>query len=271
MPKPTRAEMVTEMARLGGGPTRQWSCAEVMTRLNELRAENNLPPFGKAKQATPLRKEVIQPNAASKKRADLMNHVIQHLGVPCTGHETIDQLMQIGLLKIYQVTEPSSEDPVGFGKYATLSYQELKETQKDYAIWAMKTASENQSDYRLQRLATWLTQQNESNMGQESSPVIHALNSKEMAAAGYLPNGAKIKQEALKKEDVISMRSSGSGSVTSSQILQTQALISQLGEIVSDLREDVQEIKQELPRKGVKTESEQEKAPSSNGSFVRIK
>ena len=262
MPKVSKAEMVAELARLGEIPPKQWTMVELATRLDELRAERGLPPFGQAKSPTPLRKEVVRLNEASKKKSTLQEYVQQHLRLPISGNETILQLQKYALTKIYQITEASAEDPVGFGSHASLTYQEVMEQQPKYVEWCLTMAKEGQTDPRLARLAEWAQQQQEPEMFKK---VNHppAATSAEMEAKGYMQSGQKMKKKAAP-----SVTSSVSESVTSSQMAQTQAMIQQLANVVTDLKDEIQQVKQELPRKETKKETDAEMGSNSSFSLV---
>ena len=263
MPKVSKAEMVTELARLGEIPPKQWSVAELAARLDELRAERGLPPFGQAKSKTPLRKEVIRLNEAAKKKGILQEHVQSHLQMPITGNETILQLQKMALTKIYQITEASAEDPVGFGCHSSLSYQEVLTQQPKYAEWCVATAREGPTDPRLAHLAEWIQHQQEPEIAKQNNNHPPAATSAEMEAKGYTFTGQK-----LKKTGATSTTSSVSESITSSQMAQTQAMIQQLANVVIDLKDELQQVKQELPRKETKKEKDSEMGSNSSFSLV---
>ena len=263
MPKVSKAEMVTELARLGEIPPKQWSVAELATRLDELRAERGLPPFGRAKSKTPLRKEVIRLNEAAKKKGILQEYVQNHLQMAITGNETILQLQKAALTKIYQITEASAEDPVGFGCHSSLSYQEVMTQQPKYAEWCVVTAREGPTDPRLARLAEWIQHQQEPEIAKQNNNHPPAATSAEMEAKGYTFTGQK-----LKKTGATSTTSSASESITSSQMAQTQAMIQQLANVVIDLKDELQQVKQELPRKETKKEKDSEMGSNSTFSLV---
>ena len=65
MPRMSKDEMISEMARLGEMPPKEWTMMEISLRLDELRMEHGLTPMSEGKSKTPLRKLVIQLNEAS--------------------------------------------------------------------------------------------------------------------------------------------------------------------------------------------------------------
>eukprot|EP00435_Cladocopium_sp_Y103_P029667 s1866_g7.t1 len=263
MPRMTKSEMISEMARLGEMPPKDWTMMELSCRLDELRMEHGLTPMSEGKSKTPLRKLVIQLNEASKRKANLVEFAQKSLQVPVQGNDTILTLQRRCLLKIYEITPPSGEDPVGFGKHSSLNYHELKTTQADYAKWVITTVQENMEgqtcDPRCQRLGLWLMDQEEKAKQPPSFVKTEPIPESILIEKGY----RKIKTE--KGTTAPSVTSSASGSVTSSQLQATHALIQNLANVVVDLKEEVSAIKQERPRKEVKKEDE-----GSNGSFSVI-
>lgn len=263
MPRMSKDEMISEMARLGEMPPKEWTMMEISLRLDELRMEHGLTPMSEGKSKTPLRKLVIQLNEASKRKANLVEFAQKQLQVPMNGNETIQSLQRRCLLKIYEVTPACGEDPVGFGKHSSLSYHELMTTQKEYVQWVINTTQENMEgqtcDPRLQRLGLWLMSQLE-----KSKMVPHQPKTEPVPEALLIEKGyRKVKTE--KGKIAPSETSSVTGSVTSSQLQATHQLIQNLASAVVDLKEEVSAIKQERPRKEVKKEEE-----NSNGSFSVI-
>ena len=108
------------------------------------------------KLRTPFKMAMVELNKNSKKKSDLQTYLQTSLQMHITGHETIAQLQKMAIKKIYQCTSPEHADPVGFGEHCSLSYQEVLATQPRYCEWVLKTASEGQCDYRLDRLAQWV-------------------------------------------------------------------------------------------------------------------
>eukprot|EP00435_Cladocopium_sp_Y103_P032505 s3103_g8.t1 len=259
MPRLTKAELILAMAELGEVPPKVWSQVEIAARLDELRMERGLPPLSAPgrKEKTPLRKMVIALNQAAKRKPDLQQFASGTLGLSQFSNDTIPVLQKKCLLKIYQVTEASGEDPVGFGRHSSLTYQEVQIHHPDYATWVISTSKE-ECDPRLERLANWLQMQQQVKMEVKTEevpePIPHAL----LVEKGY------IKSEKTRVKTEGSLRSSASASVTSSQLEQTNQMIEKLAGMMGEMKEELAEMKQERPRKEVKGNV------STNGSFSMI-
>jgi hypothetical protein len=66
------------------------------------------------------------------------------LGLTISGQETMMVLQKYAMEKIYVITQPDDQDPMGFGTHASRSYAEVKSEFPDYCQWAKTTAHEGQ-------------------------------------------------------------------------------------------------------------------------------
>ena len=247
MPRPTKAELILAMAELGEVPPKVWSQVEIAARLDELRAERGLPPLSTQgrKEKTLLRKMVIALNQAAKRKADLQVFATHTLGLAQISNDTVPLLQKKCLLKIYQDTPATGEDPVGFGRHSSLTYQEVQVHHPDYAQWILQT-SEDECDPRLGRLAGWLQSQSQMPVETKKEELPEPIPQSLLIEKGYLkPNMMKVKTEG-------SQRSSNSASVSSSQLEQTNQMIERLACMMGEMKEEISEMKQERPRKEVK-------------------
>ena len=242
----TKSEILAELGRLGELPPKQWTKVECLTRMEELRVERGLHPNPRSKNATPLRKMMLQLNQASTKKDKLIDHC-KELGVPVSRDDTIPTLQKKCLRMIYDKAESSAEDPVGFGMHAARTYLEIQVHEKQYAEWVIQTYQEGQCDPRLARLATWLLKQKnipnekieESTMiKQEPGASSSAYTAEEMAHMGY-----KMKHVPPSKGEP-SVKSWTSGSCTSSQMAQQNEALRMLVESVQDLKEEIKDMKE---------------------------
>lgn len=235
MPSVTKAEALVELARLGELPPKNWSAMEVIQRMEEVRMSRGLHPNPKHQEVTPLRRMVIKLNEAARKKEHLVGHA-QSLGVPVTPNDTIATLQKKSLMAIYDQAAISAEDPVGFGKYASLTYQELYQQDVQYLQWVLTTAKEGYCDARLARLARWC---------QDLSKVTKKPAEEASIPTSELINKGYLKPAQVKKLAEPSATSAASESVTSSQMEATNAMIQQLASAVLDLKEEVQDLKEE--------------------------
>ena len=158
MPYKPKSEFVKELEMLGETPPDSWTLADVKCRIHELRQEQGLGEKSN-KKLTQLKSLMIEMNKASRQKAQLVSFATQQLQIPLR-NETIAQIQVLCIKKIYMMTEPAGEDPVGFGEHCSKTYQQLKEEAPRYAQWVMTTAKEEpEGDYRLRRLAHWLEQE----------------------------------------------------------------------------------------------------------------
>ena len=89
----SRAQMLSELNRLGETPPKAWTSAEMKLRLEELQYDLGMDTK-KGKEHSPLRQMIIELNRAKKeKKESLKWHVSQNLKVPLSGNETIENLM----------------------------------------------------------------------------------------------------------------------------------------------------------------------------------
>lgn len=155
MSRMNRGELVTALQAFGETPPSKWTIPELRTRLLQLQEEHGVVT-SKGKKVTDLRQHVVQLNQASKKKSVLQQYC-DKLGVPINYQETIPQLQMTAMTKIYEISKPDGSDPVGFGKGAALTYDELRED-KQYCQWLMKTWEEGSTCPQLSRFARWYQQ-----------------------------------------------------------------------------------------------------------------
>ncbi|CAE7490127.1 unnamed protein product, partial [Symbiodinium microadriaticum] len=133
MMRMNKAQLQDAIRARGEEPPREWSNVELRDRLTELMELNGETTSGTKK--TDLRQWIAELNKNSKKKE---------------------------LLKTFcEVSVASAMDPVGFGKWSTLTYGQLRREQPAYATWVQETLLEGgeSCDYRLSRLGNWLMNQ----------------------------------------------------------------------------------------------------------------
>ena len=150
-----KIDRVKKMKSYGEEPPKHWTCAQIKARLSELKMENGDMNTTPMKQ---LEKELGQ--IANKKKIVLQEYMTSK-GVQITGNETKDQLVSLGLRTFGAQMPGHSEDSLGFGTHASMTYGEVKNTVPSYAAWVIKTYQEGggqagDSSWRLKRFAKWL-------------------------------------------------------------------------------------------------------------------
>ena len=167
MMKLTQIQLRQAIKERGESPPREWGKVELRDRLTELMREAGESTSTK----TNLREWVSQLNKASRKKQDLINFCSERLKIELSGHETIPVLQQKAMKTIYNVSIPNALDAVGFGKFASKTYGQLLREEPRYSQWVQETYLEGgkSCEIRLQRLATWLLEQND-HISEEEEP-----------------------------------------------------------------------------------------------------
>ena len=135
MPAMKKADLIGAMEALGETPPKSWTVTEIECRLQELRKEKGIPEMAQRKNKTPLRQMMVDLNTAGRKKENLIKHMQEVLHVPLTGTETIKVMMAKGVQAVYDQAEASPQDPVGFGKHSSLSYEEVYQKHVTYCTW----------------------------------------------------------------------------------------------------------------------------------------
>ena len=182
-------------------------------------------------------------NQASRRKGDLQAFAQSELGLTINHNETVVQLQKACLTKIYMITEPSSEDPVAFGAHSNLNYGQVLQQEPQYCSWVATTAQEGQCDYRLARLARWLEmeKQPETNKPPNKKEEIKVTPNIEKVKSGY-KTATKTEIQTLPASSAAS-----EVSATSSQLEATQQMMAQMANLLKDLKEDVDAIKESRP------------------------
>lgn len=174
---------------------------------------------------------MTQLNQASKKKIELQAFG-QKLGVSMSGMETIPQMQKAAMVKIYDVSAPHSNDPVGFGKAASLTYQEAQmDTQ--YCQWVLKTWEEGPTCAQLARFARWL----QSEKNKPSTP-------DETMSSSMTEPDIDVKKTMTAK--VKTAASEKSGSNTNSMMLE---VMQQMMTTMQEIKEEMSELSPQRPRK----------------------
>lgn len=142
-------------------------------------------------------------------------------------------LQKQAMEKIYVITQPESQDPMGFGTHASRTYAEVKAEFPDYCQWAMTTAHEGQHSVRLGRFVKWL----------EMTP-------KEIKTKpNYMSQTAKTMKEKVKQETGVPEATPSESSQGSTQALKAHSMMTEMMNKMEELKEGMEELRQERPRK----------------------
>lgn len=238
----TRAQLQSALRELGEEPPEQWKNAEMKVRLMELEEEKGLDQLRRTRhQGTELMTWVTRLNQASKKKASMQEFCTSDLGLTLTGSETMMTLQKLGMEKIYVISQPDGQDPMGFGTHASRTYAEVKQTFPDYCQWAKTTAREGQHSVRLGRFVKWL----------EMTPKEYKNKPSYMTQVGKVKMG-DVKQEPMAPEATPSESSQGS----TQALMKAQNMMMEMMTQMAELKEGMEELRQERPRKRVEGNTE---------------
>ena len=158
MEKLTRPALVLSLKSYGEDPPPSWTKVELCARLQELADRGEVQPPRRAKDKTPLEDAVTALNKAAAKKSVLQAYVAD-MGIKVNGNETIAVLQTRAMQHLVATVEATGQDKMGFGKYASQSYNSVKMNDEQYCRWAMTTAEEGNCSMYLTRFATWLKNQ----------------------------------------------------------------------------------------------------------------
>jgi hypothetical protein len=153
-----KEELVSILQSHGEVAPKKWTVSEVTTRVLEVHGS-----LSRRKDRTPLQVATVELNKHRTPKLTLQTYLQQNLGLTISGHETIPILIAKAYNHFYSHVEVHAQDPVGFGKHCSLTYEELLGTDPQYIQWAIRTVEEDPgtTDVRLKRLVRWMSQQNE--------------------------------------------------------------------------------------------------------------
>ena len=230
-----KAQLIAAIVSYGETPPSRWGKIELQARLQELRQENGLGEATSGTQSkTPLQIAVAEVSRASRNnKAALQRYVEKELQLVVTGTETMAQLEDRAVRHLYQVTETTAQDLVGFGPHASLTYAQLLSEFPQYAEWVEMTSQQQEEaarNPRLHRLARWLAKAK--SRAPIQSPVL------KLKAKGDIPtNAVPEKPAAASPEAAFQTRASSSSSSIPMYILQNFMTA------VQDLQKEVKELR----------------------------
>ena len=239
MYKLKKGELIAAIEEFGETPPPKWTVPELRTRLLQLQEEHGVSQV--KKQKTDMRQWVVRLNTASKKKAELQEFCRRELGQHVSGNETIAQLQKEAMVKIYQVSVPDPQDPVGFGKAASLTYEEVQQDQQ-YCQWVKTTWKEGgQTSPQLARLAQWLIAQDQPRPEiTQDVKMLKTVKEPEITA----------KAKAVPKKPMDKIETGYAESTASSSSTQMMLVVmQQMMETMKELKEEVAELHEDRPRK----------------------
>ena len=233
MDRLSRPELVLRLKALGEDSPDAWTKLEIRQRIHEL-AEEQPSLAAAVAHKTPLETQMSLLNKNSKKKATLREYVEQTLGVEVSDVDTIAAMQRKASNKILQECEVHGADPMGFGKYSQLSFQETYLKDPDYCKWVQTTTAEGPCSIRLERFNRWLVK-----MAMEGGPKASPVEPEIVAP--------RPKSRGNKSASMTAASSSSTPKTTTND--QRDEMILQMATVLKDLKEEVDQLRAERPRK----------------------
>ena len=241
-----RGDYIQAIRAMGEEPPAHWTLIELKVRLSELEEEHGVTKV-KGRKQTSLQLWMVRLNEAKKRKPSLVEFAKTELGLTISSNATMDQITKEAVEKIYLISQPSENDPMGFGRHSSKSYREVYEMEKSYVEWAIKTTKEEDTCPRLGRFVRWLEMQSGAQGGKMDGY---------QGAPPPKPKRAPMSPESEASE-------SSANSAQMKQLLaQNQAMFQTVMNAIGSVKEEVDQMKEERPRK--KAESK------TDGSFSML-
>jgi len=250
----------------GEDPPERWTKVELRQRLVEIQPSLGLK--GPNDHDTELRGMIRRINQA-KKKEDLIRMCEGDLQLILTGNETVAQLERRAVEQAHRLSAADGRDYVGFGKHAALQYMDINRYQPSYRAWVLQTDAERAgADYRLRRLASWL-RENPVPRDQETH--------REMTVKAKVKAVPKRRTIPVEEEMELPMNTidtelaSASSATPAANMEQMASAISQLAGVIQNLQHDMNDLKEERPRKkDSKDKSRQTPSEATSEGYTKV-
>ena len=180
MPAPTtKADWVAKLKGVGINVPIEWNLIQIKAAWADYQETKKDSP------AEIMKEELSGLRRASRKKADLQQY-LGDMGVQVQSKETVAAMFSKGEAAIIQKYEPTGSETVGFGKYGTMTFEEVAENHQDYLTWCIKALSETDSPYwRMERLVKWASAQGYCKTMKTSGPVKSPHKTPGVSSTGY--------------------------------------------------------------------------------------
>ena len=289
MMKMTKPQLIEAIKARGEEPPSQWSRVELRDRLVSLMEAAGEEVGGNKK--TDLRQWITDLKQVQSQEGQPPGVLRDTVENDVDRNETVPVLQRQALKVTYEVSIPNAMDPVGFGKWASLTYGQLLREQPSYTKWVQETMLEggNTCDYRLIRLATWLMNQTIDEEAEETEvnipkPIPETVagqqGSMTRPAAKVMQVHIEPKAKAIKPGKGYAKEASaarGSHAAASSQDASPAVTAEQfkiMMETMATMKEEIQQLREsknpEEPRRKKNTETETDTEKSTEKSFQML-
>ena len=141
----TKAQATEFLQTFGETAPPSWTSIEIKSRIGELQKLSGQDPRTK-----PL-------GVSTKDKKEAIKQACVDNGVDTTENMTKGQLLRKLREKREQVSEPSADNLMTFGKWSGETFQNIKMKDPGYCEWATTTVSEGAAHWKLQQFVRWLT------------------------------------------------------------------------------------------------------------------
>ncbi|CAL1171479.1 unnamed protein product [Cladocopium goreaui] len=212
-------EIFQALKELGEEPPAQWKNPELKVRLMEVEEELGIDKLRRSRHH----------------QTELMTWVTR------LNQETIPVLQKQAMEKIYLLTEPDGQDPMGFGQHASLTYAEVKSQHAGYCTSAQTTASEGQHSLRLGRFVKWLNME-----PKDQVKMPHYLAKQYVKSKGETETCVKAEPEP-----------SEAPTSSTQALVEAQHMMTKMMATMEEMKGELQELREERPRKKTEVKSEE--------------
>ena len=196
------------------------------------RGEAEAPSHKKSK--TPLQLMIGEMNRMSQKKATLIKYAEEEHKLKVTPNDAINSIQRRLLNHFMSTVTPVGEDMMGFGKFSAMTYRHVLENEVKYVEWAKQTSQEGDCSPYLCRFVRW-------------------VNDADFEDELVIPTPAKRESTKSKspptKKGYPSKTPSEPPSAAAASSSSTEQAVMQLANVVTALMKEVQDLKEEKPRK----------------------
>ena len=253
MPSTKKADLIQQLKEHGEEAHDKMTVIEIKARLEVLKGDSPKTEVGT------LEARLKEMYTRSRDRKSQFQKFLQDRGITFSEHATVVQMVAAAERQITEEFEVNGAEKMNFGKFSSMTMDNVIEDHPSYAQWCHQTAAESDTaSWRLQRFARYMTMkqakssieyqyQQTGTMGHKTIPD----KDKAAKADGYL-KGKKPSPSASSQPSVESFSLVGSASVssgTADRLLTDEAKeIARLKAELLELKSEKAEMEQTLSR-----------------------
>ena len=224
----SKSELVLALRGYGEEPPSAWNKIDLRARLEELAEAGEIEVKTSKTSKTPLQAAVSQLNRASRKKADLINHVEKELGMTVAPNATIADIQKLAMKVLMNQILGADQDVMGFGKHSEMTYIEVMNREPSYCRWAKDTYQEESTSIYLKRFVEWLLVKEKG--GSKPSPMMVSPKKKS--------NQPKATATIQPKTSVTESSATASSAASSEDVARLTAMVATLAGELREMKED---------------------------------